>query len=45
MRKTLTSMLVAFSLIGSMAATAQADTYPFGDRTEPQQELSPPGGG
>ena len=45
MRKKLTSMLVAFSVLGGMAAAVQAQTYPYGERTAPQQQPSPNGGG
>ena len=41
MRKTLTSLLVALSVLGGIATTANAATYPYGDRTNSQQEPSP----
>jgi hypothetical protein len=41
MRKTLTSFLVALSVLGGIATTANAASYPYGARTTPQQEPSP----
>ena len=41
MKKTLTSLLVALSVLGGIATTANAATYPYGDRTNSQQEPSP----
>ena len=41
MRKTLASLLVALSVLGGIAGVANAATYPYGDRTNSQQEPSP----
>jgi hypothetical protein len=41
MKRTLTSALLALSVLGSIASVANADTYPHGDKTAPQQEQSP----
>jgi hypothetical protein len=41
MKKTLTSALVALSVLAGIATTATAATYPYGNRTSPQQEPSP----
>jgi hypothetical protein len=42
MRKTLTSALVALSVLSGIATVAHAAVYPYGgDRTTSQQEPSP----
>jgi hypothetical protein len=42
MRKTLTSALVALSVLSGIATVANAAVYPYGgDRTSSQQEPSP----
>ena len=41
MRKTLTSLLAALSVLSGIATAANAATYPYGDRTSSQQEPSP----
>ena len=41
MRKTLTAALVALSVLVGIATVANAATYPYGDRTNSQQEPSP----
>jgi hypothetical protein len=41
MRKTLTSIAVALALLSGAATIAQADAFPYGEKTTPQQEPSP----
>jgi hypothetical protein len=40
-RKTLTSIAVALALLSGAATIAQADVFPYGEKTTPQQEPSP----